>query len=311
MNYTGVECPVCKQKFNENDDVVVCPVCGTPHHRACYSRLGNCANESRHDGSFVFEMPKRKDEAPLFGFGASVSEDADKGSGLFGEGDTPDNEQPPFASQNGPFEFELDENTQVDGIPMEEVIQFVGRDSFSAKLTLNLALLDKFNRPRPNIAAFLLPYLWLFYRKLYKFGILVIALTLISTVAFTNRNTIDYTKRLYNAYMSAVRGEIPLDEFAEKVDQIQQQGTGNSIYFDAAPQVCSLIIRLVVALFANKWYLENMKKQVLKTREECSSMDQYMSALSVKGGKSLPAAIISFVAFGILNAAYQLLLVFI
>ena len=28
--YTGNHCPVCEQEFTDNDDIVVCPDCGTP-----------------------------------------------------------------------------------------------------------------------------------------------------------------------------------------------------------------------------------------------------------------------------------------
>ena len=36
MRYTGETCPVCNKVFQEDDDIVVCPDCGTPHHRKCY-----------------------------------------------------------------------------------------------------------------------------------------------------------------------------------------------------------------------------------------------------------------------------------
>ena len=29
-NYTGARCPVCNKRFTDNDDIVVCPVCGAP-----------------------------------------------------------------------------------------------------------------------------------------------------------------------------------------------------------------------------------------------------------------------------------------
>ena len=47
-HYTGVHCPVCDKKFTDEDDIVVCPVCGTPHHRACYQQEGRCAFEEQN-----------------------------------------------------------------------------------------------------------------------------------------------------------------------------------------------------------------------------------------------------------------------
>ncbi len=74
MRFTNVQCQCCKEKFIETDDVVVCPYCGTPHHRACYNENGRCINEEKHSEGFVwefptelkpkFEFPKRKAEMP-------------------------------------------------------------------------------------------------------------------------------------------------------------------------------------------------------------------------------------------------------
>ncbi len=47
-NFTGSECMICKQTFNENDDIVVCPECGTPYHRECYLKEGKCINTELH-----------------------------------------------------------------------------------------------------------------------------------------------------------------------------------------------------------------------------------------------------------------------
>ena len=49
-NYLNSECPYCGKKFTENDDIVVCPDCGTPHHRGCYKEHGVCANNELHGG---------------------------------------------------------------------------------------------------------------------------------------------------------------------------------------------------------------------------------------------------------------------
>ena len=46
--YSGFHCPVCGSVFTDQDDIVVCPDCGTPHHRECWTRLGHCAYQDRH-----------------------------------------------------------------------------------------------------------------------------------------------------------------------------------------------------------------------------------------------------------------------
>ena len=46
--YIGTRCIVCSEKFNSDDDVVVCPECGTPYHRECYQKEGKCVNDILH-----------------------------------------------------------------------------------------------------------------------------------------------------------------------------------------------------------------------------------------------------------------------
>lgn len=48
-NFTGLECIICKEKFTDHDDIVVCPQCGTPYHRECYAKEGSCVNTKLHE----------------------------------------------------------------------------------------------------------------------------------------------------------------------------------------------------------------------------------------------------------------------
>jgi DNA-directed RNA polymerase subunit RPC12/RpoP len=59
--YEGYDCPVCGRRFQETDDIVVCPKCGAPHHRDCWSREGHCHFESAHDTP---QQWKRQEPAP-------------------------------------------------------------------------------------------------------------------------------------------------------------------------------------------------------------------------------------------------------
>ena len=54
MRYENNICDGCKKKFNEGDDIVVCPVCGTPQHRECYEKNGKCVNAGLHESGFAW-----------------------------------------------------------------------------------------------------------------------------------------------------------------------------------------------------------------------------------------------------------------
>ncbi len=64
MKYTNLNCEACGTVFREDDDVVVCPVCGAPHHRACWDQNGRCVHEAAHPGGYRWTAPaKAPDEA--------------------------------------------------------------------------------------------------------------------------------------------------------------------------------------------------------------------------------------------------------
>lgn len=48
-DYTGELCLHCQQPFQTEDDVVVCPDCGTPYHRECWMENGCCINLALHE----------------------------------------------------------------------------------------------------------------------------------------------------------------------------------------------------------------------------------------------------------------------
>ena len=55
MKFENEICYGCGKVFTENDDVVVCPECGTPQHRECYNKEHKCINEHLHCENFVWK----------------------------------------------------------------------------------------------------------------------------------------------------------------------------------------------------------------------------------------------------------------
>lgn len=55
IDFEGLKCGICEKDFEKNDDVVVCPVCGTPMHRSCYKATGHCPAANKHSDGYVFD----------------------------------------------------------------------------------------------------------------------------------------------------------------------------------------------------------------------------------------------------------------
>ena len=59
-NYLGVKCPACCKKFAAADDIVVCPICGAPHHRECYMQQGECVFTADHISGKEWRPPENE-----------------------------------------------------------------------------------------------------------------------------------------------------------------------------------------------------------------------------------------------------------
>ena len=55
--FTGCPCSVCGKTLTDMDDIVVCPDCGAPYHRACYEKQGACVYAARHGTGFEWTPP--------------------------------------------------------------------------------------------------------------------------------------------------------------------------------------------------------------------------------------------------------------
>lgn len=63
FDYTGYTCISCGEAFKSDDDIVVCPDCGTPYHRECYKKEGKCINGELHSSGISWKAEIEAEEA--------------------------------------------------------------------------------------------------------------------------------------------------------------------------------------------------------------------------------------------------------
>jgi len=193
VSYINEICPVCLAKFFEEDEVVVCPICGTPHHRDCYNMVGNCANNESHDKGFEWKGDTAKNSKNEFicphcnktiakncifcpSCSAYIGETgADKKSEKTGQNQNEDYNSLPF-SFFVPSEINPDE--MIDGIAARDLFVFVRANSFRY-ISKFKDMLSTGKKTGWNFAAFLMPEIWFFFRKNYFLGIFNALLTLL------------------------------------------------------------------------------------------------------------------------------------
>lgn len=216
MIYTGYECPVCSNKFTDKDDVVVCPVCGTPHHRECWKILGHCANEEKHAEGFVWQAPELKKDEPEDTQNTKAEVLICPRCGLpnppgehfcarckmpLGADDEKSDE---YNGQNAPFNApnpaggmypyknpyaehakSVFGDAKISDIPVSEAAEYIqaNSDKYIAAFLESESVKPK---KRFNWSAAIFSIYWMFYRKMVKLGciatVLLVALQLIGSV---------------------------------------------------------------------------------------------------------------------------------
>ena len=185
MRFEDIKCDGCGRTFEKNDDIVVCPVCGTPQHRECWEKAEGCINKDKHAEGFEWKMPETKKAKLMPPSEKAKSDTEPTPSMVFDENigrDVPDfNYIVESRVQSlAPGISEEQRKEQLCGHNLSDVIAFIGNNASS--------YVNKFRKKEHarkntfNFGAFFFCPIWFFFRRLYKEGIIYLALTLCLTM---------------------------------------------------------------------------------------------------------------------------------
>lgn len=296
--YEGQSCPVCGERFAATDDIVTCPVCGAPHHRACWQRDGHCHFEDTHGtpqqwsrtaASSDEEAAKPHNRCPHCGAdNVTYAEFCARCGHTLQANDWRSAAQPP-RDHHAPFHEYSPFRTVYDplgGVPHDEPFENdVSAEDLAIAVGSNtMYYLPRFRKIRDgrsvqwNWAAFLLTPYWLLYRKQYVAGALV---ALFHLVYFALNYTV--------FYLSGAASTMYMDEAFLK----SYEAGYMPVLFLLA--VAMVIIRVMFGLFANLLYLRTCTKRV-RTAKETDPSDFSMT-IKKSGGVSFVWGAVSY--FGI------------
>lgn len=326
MDYIGEKCPVCGKNFHADDDIVVCPHCGTPHHRECYESLGHCINESKHSENFTYDNTGAPNNGqthsgefiicrkcgrhnpkgtffctscgePLNENAQKVSSDANSKNDPFGQQTGGFGGMPPFgmptmgASPFDPLGGMNPDEVIDNGITVGETAKYVKTNSF---YFLNVfKTIKAMGRSKFNFAAFLFSGGYLLYRKMYKIGAIICSINFILLLAST---IISYSSQYINIFnqLVAMSGMNTSSQYNMiLVTQNLFKLPFEQIMIFLAPPLLSLanfIINIIVGFNANKLYYNHCMKNIYKIKKESASVDDSNAKLQTSGGVNTPIA---------------------
>ena len=192
MKYKDETCTACGEAFTADDDVVVCPDCGSPHHRDCYMKLGRCANIALHSsgekwrpkGTVNIERPRPAVSSNIcpsckFPNAAGVTTCAKCGA-VLEPGSAAEHEREAsgdpsaayidseFAAMRDYLGFDPEED--MGGATLKEVSQFVGTNTLYY-IPIFKHMKDVGTRISFNLSCLIFPYFYFANRKMWGWAV--------------------------------------------------------------------------------------------------------------------------------------------
>ena len=333
MEYNNYKCPVCSKPFEKDEDIVVCPECGTPHHRDCYDSLGHCFYEEKHNSNFSFDSVKKENSHDENKVICPVCQkDNPKGNrlciycGADLPRDTKDESKnaytPPFTVENTE---ETQKSSQPQGTPfpgvvfdpmaglkgdadvgnsvtVDEVTKFTKNNApFYARL---FSQINNSGRSRFSFVGFIFGGGWLLYRKMYKIGAVITALyaftIFLSTyLSITRSNFLaESSEQIYNIVYSG--GYFFSSKIFSDLGAFFSSMSGENLFtfiLYYSMGILQFALRLVTAICGHRWYYKHSIKKINAIKATSGSREKLNASLEEKGGVNLPLAISLMVSY--------------
>lgn len=280
--YIGQPCISCNDTIKEDDEIVVCPECGSPYHKSCYAKEGKCINIPLHENGETWQ-PDFDEQTG----GKQPDSSADGYSETIGvvcpNCNTANSVNSSFCSNCGrplnsgsqfngnpystPFGVPFGGNTanaetDVDGNTIGEYSRYLGFKSyyFLPKFMRFAKNKSKFSF---NFSAFLFPHYYFLYRKMNLVGYIVLAITTLLSMPYVMLTMAEYGMFTADWVMS--------DKF---------------IMLCNASNFISNIICVLCGILANWAYYRKAKSDIGKIKAETSSEYEQNEKISTSGGTS-------------------------
>lgn len=300
MNYNGEKCVACGELFSADDDIVVCPQCGSPHHRECYKKDNVCANTVLHETGGKWK-PSSFEEADSEKYD-NVSEDENSLSEEVHSGNTGQE-----GGMNGgiPREGDLgtalafigfDPNEDIGGATVKEVSQFVGPNTLYY-IPIFKRMKDFGTKISFNLSCLLLPPLYFANRRMWGWAIL-------SAILMVILSTPDMMLIMAEQFGSSETYEAALNIVLNNKETLLEL----SEYMAMASWVGSIVL----CLFGNRIYYHYVMRSIKRIKTVCHDDESRSRSFMQKGGIRpinilIITIIMSAISLAMLYGAFRLL----
>lgn len=312
--YTGSQCIVCQKLFEENDNIVVCPDCGTPYHRSCYQSVARCINTPLHAVGGSWQAQQQETRRNLGGRVCSGCQFVNAPDAL-SCASCGRSLQPEQRASTVRIQMPDGQNVYFDAAdpccgaspeePVEEerlgdVASYVDRNTLYY-IPLFRRFRDTGRKLSLNLTCLLFPYCYFSYRKMWPMALFSILLSILCGLPYsmlsmlTTLTSKEYAELLQQFYdPSTIHMFDGLTAFLQNHEAFLQS-------LSVPMYLISLGVRIIFCLSANYLYYRHVLKSTARIRKNASSDKVRSALLHAEGGASLWNVVGCFALYYALN----------
>lgn len=307
-NYEGENCSKCGKPFEAGDDIVVCPDCGAPYHRACSKSLEQCVYVKKHGTGEAYRSKEERGKERIESETRKVDgrgelrcsrcgtlngpnglfcevcgtplkkqieeqyhRELNGAGGFYGQPtDTiPPNQNIPYNLYTTPFGG-LNPDEEIDGIPVKDLAIFLGQNAHY--FLPRFKQMKEKNSNTWNWSSLLFTHYYLLFRRMTWFGVLLFLISLLLSIPAMLAN--------YDAFLHVYSPDSP-STFDENF----------LLAMASAFNFLSIGVRLFLGMFTNRIYMNQVFRIIRKLKAEHGESTDYHSILVKNGGVSIKWAV--------------------
>lgn len=300
-SFKGINCPICNVPFSDADDIVVCPQCGAPYHRACYKQVGHCIYN--HEAGEAWQRPQATKAEPEDAIRCPQCGTDNPAGSLFcstcGKSLTAPPEQPNATPGGNPASAYSSFFTAASGLhPNELIADDVTVDEASKAVQVNslyyvpiFKSIRERGRSRFNFSALFFSGGWLLFRKQYKAGAIVIGLQTLMNVFSTLVMTLMAQPLMVEIYTKCGidPATVALTKEQQMIIASEMQNYPQLLWVSLLsylPLILNVVIAIVIGFRGNRMYYHHIVKKIRHIRESVGveSQETYQAELFRQGG---------------------------
>ena len=266
QEYIGQPCIVCGEAFTEQDDIVTCPDCGTPYHRACWKQNGACINTALHEQGTSWIKQYQEQEKERLAQKRRDDEAEQAAAREFGESPAlnPELYDGIHMSDTDPC-LGLDPEEQLDGITVAEASAFIRTNTFYY-LPLFRLMKRTGKKISVNLLSLLCPHFYCANRKMWG-----------SAMAALLLNTLLEIPSVIMLLHKQMDVNIPWANVETSAFQV--------IY--VVSFFLYIALSVIWGLRANYMYYRFAQRKIQSIRQESATPEMKQQKISAAGGTSL------------------------